>query len=180
MPRLRERDWNLQGCPTHPQIPTQKFVRYNLDFPPNYVSGKNIYKQYPFKCTPSGKRSSVVAEPELTDFEYSLTAQEYKDILNSYGYHLRMYLLGGKTYKFPEWRLGTIKLVRRKRRAINHILSAKHKKDVMWYLPHQNGYKLNNKWDKKFKFNRIWHMTFPGIYDLLNKNIQMMHNLSKK
>ena len=167
MPKKKYRDWNLQGHPTHPLIPTQKYVKYNAKFPDGYVGNTVFYKQYPFKYTEAGRRSAVVASEELTDCEYSLTQGEWGEIMSRFGHHFQMYLLHGYTYKVPNWRLGEISLVKKKARTKNILLTHEHKhldKPIFYNETIMAGYKVNVLWrNRNFRFANIWGIKFPGL-----------------
>lgn len=173
---------NLAGHPIHPWIPTRRFVRPNQKYPNDCITNTQLYKQYPFKQTPSGKRSAIVQANELTDFEYSLTQAEWSEIIASYGKHLQMYLLKGNKYRIPYRRLGDIELVKRKRRTRFFPLWQEGKK---YPFPKSfistQGYKLNIIWSKRrFKFKRIWAIYFTNIYDKLNENTDLIHRLNDR
>lgn len=117
----------------------------------------------------------------MTDYKYSLTQTEWSIIVKSFGKHLHQYLLEGNTFEFPSWRIGKLKLVKKKSKTARRHLCVEHKKFVQWYVPQQEGYKLHTDWHKRrFRFKGLWNVTLPGIYHKLNDNLDYLYNLSTK
>lgn len=176
----------LQEHPTHPLIPTQRYVRPNLKYGDGFIGSTHLYKQYPFKKTNSGRRSAIVQTKELTDFEYSLTQGEWSSIIKAYGKYLLLYLQHGYTYKFPYWRLGELKFAKLKRRTPDVLLmrDTKHlnlDKVLLKQYYHTMGYKLHMIWtNKRFRFQKLWGLSFPQMYKEFSKNAQLIHRISDK
>lgn len=138
------------------QMLTQKFVRINKNYPEGYVGVKSFFTKYPYKTTPSGNRSNLVAVKELSDHEWRLTHGEYSKLVQVFFDVLTEYLFTGKPYKVPS-HLGFWKLVKNKvvvqqdKKALTHELNPPN------VFPWMNGYSYQVVWDKgRFRFKEIW------------------------
>lgn len=175
--------WDYPEPATHPQIPTQRYVRKNLMHPSNHIGIPHLYKLYPYKKTRSGRRDAIVADKELTDHEYSLIQSEWTKLIRLYMYTVCDYMLSGAEYKINH-HLGRISMVKTKKtgRYQTHIDGKQViRKHVNRWL---EGHKVNIQWrDKKFRFQSIYFMLLTKgsgkyVWNRLKKEAHLIHNLN--
>lgn len=180
-------DQHCKGHPTHHSIPTQKFVRINAKFPETYVNCNNLFLEYPYKTTPSGKKDAIIRcqKRVVNDHEYSLYKSQWTEIIHTYFKVMVEYMIQGFVYDIPNRYMGRLKLTKRKYlRAYNAKKAKKLNRMACFRNTAFDDYGLRLKWfDKKFKFQSLWSFRFSKsipLYDKLIKNTSLIHTLDNE
>jgi len=153
-------------------------------FPSNYVGTPQLFRGYPYKTTPSGKRDAVIKQKEIiSDHEFSLTRSEWNRIITIYFEVLVEYLLTGRAYKINQW-LGSIYLIKTKGipykmvNVDNKIVKRRHKN---YFL---DKYRLMLKWkDQRFSFQSLYRFSLAEklgakLYEVMKKDTSVIYNFN--
>lgn len=175
MPRKSTLTYHLEGQPTHPLIPTRKYVRVNKKFANGYIGNHSLFRGYPYKTCPNKHRTATVKAKEMVhNHAHSLTQGQWGEILSAYFKNVYLYLMQGYVYKIPNGWLGQICFIKkRKAITIDHDRTRKLGQVVKHKDRWINGHAIQfNWWKKKFAFQSLWKIRFPNA----NYGSRMYHD----